>query len=718
MVNTRNHLQSSPEGQAVTESTTDQPNETVTVVPPQLPPLFGGRVEHILRTNIATADPVLTELLEDSDDNSRRHETIEENVVVAGSGGTGDENRTDGLVTLETKQLRRVCSYNSFLCCKPPKFAGSNDLVACMNWLREIEHAFRACDCEEIQKVKFGSQMIRGSTLTWWNVFTSTLEDSVVAKMTWALFKEKEGKGEGLFEGFACGYDVHGLQLQSYQSSRDDIGSQDYGKSLCKRQGGGDQGGGEEKVGEPAEFVQKVEVSTERPDCPVRGTICYECKEMGHVRRECPKLKGVARGSGSGSQPKNEVIPKAQGRAFQMTREDAKETADLASCLLQNRFSFDILDKKEREVLLDETQERAFQTLQRKLCEVPILSLPEGMKDFMFYSDASKMGLGCVLMQRVKEIAYASRQLKENEKNYPTHDLELAAVVFTLKLWGHYLYVRGITRKKSQRRSYGKATSSVVRRRKGLETFPRKDLGAEDRGILQSLEIPEWKWEHITMDFVTKLPKTLRGHDTICVVVDRLTKSAHFLPMRETLPMDKLEKLYIDEVISRHGVPLSIVSDYDSHFTSHFWDSLQKELGTKIKLSIAHHPQTDGQSERTIQTLEGMLRSCIIDFGGSWDSHLPLVEFAYNNNYHSSIGMAPFEALYGRNFRTPVCWLEAGEKHFVGPKIMQETAAKVKIIRERLKATQDPPKVLRGQEKKTRRNSSGGTSDVEGFTVE
>ncbi|KAI3684904.1 hypothetical protein L6452_34132 [Arctium lappa] len=166
------------------------------------------------------------------------------------------------------------------------------------------------------------------------------------------------------------------------------------------------------------------------------------------------------------------------------------------------------------------------------------------------------------------------------------------------------------------------------------------------------------------MDFATKIPRTLRGHETIWVVVDKLTKSAHFLAMRETLPVGKLAKLYIDEVVSRHGVPLSIVSDWDSRFTSMFWDSLQKELGTRVKLSTTYHPQTDGQSERTIQTLEDMIRSCIIDFGGNWDSHLPLVEFAYNNNYHLSIGMVLFEALYRRKCRTQVCWLEAGEKQF------------------------------------------------------
>ncbi|KAD5318085.1 hypothetical protein E3N88_18031 [Mikania micrantha] len=170
-------------------------------------------------------------------------------------------------------------------------------------------------------------------------------------------------------------------------------------------------------------------------------------------------------------------------------------------------------------------------------------------------------------------------------------------------------------------------------------------------GLLEQPEIPLWKWEQIAMDFVTKLPRTSSGHDTIWVIVDRLTKSAHFLPMRETYTMDKLAKLYINEIVVRHDVPLSIISDRDSRFTSRFWQSLQKSLGTQLNLSTSYHAQTDGQSERTIQTLEDMLRTCVLDFGVNWDSHLPLIEFSYNNSYHSSIGCAPFEALYGRKCR-------------------------------------------------------------------
>ncbi|GJV43947.1 putative reverse transcriptase domain-containing protein [Tanacetum coccineum] len=180
-------------------------------------------------------------------------------------------------------------------------------------------------------------------------------------------------------------------------------------------------------------------------------------------------------------------------------------------------------------------------------------------------------------------------------------------------------------------------------------------------GLLIQPEIPTWKWERITMDFVTKLPKTSSGHDTIWVIVDRLTKSAHFIPTKATYSMETLTRLYIKEIVSRHGVPISIISDRDSHFTSRFWQSMQNALGTQLDMSTAYHPETDGQSERTIQTLEDMLRACVIDFGKGWERHLPLVEFSYNNSYHASIKAAPFEALYGRKCRSPVCWAEVGD---------------------------------------------------------
>ncbi|GJR15267.1 putative reverse transcriptase domain-containing protein [Tanacetum coccineum] len=178
-------------------------------------------------------------------------------------------------------------------------------------------------------------------------------------------------------------------------------------------------------------------------------------------------------------------------------------------------------------------------------------------------------------------------------------------------------------------------------------------------GLLQQPEIPEWKWDKITMDFITKLPKTKGGHDMIWVIVDRLTKSAHFLVMREDYSTERLVKLYIDEIVARHGVPVSIISDGDGRFTSCCWQTVQKALGIRLDMSIAYHPQIDGQSERTIQTLEDMLRACVIDFDGNWD---------------------------------PVLWAEIGESSLFGPELVQETTDKVVLIKEKLKAAKDRQK--------------------------
>ena len=191
------------------------------------------------------------------------------------------------------------------------------------------------------------------------------------------------------------------------------------------------------------------------------------------------------------------------------------------------------------------------------------------------------------------------------------------------------------------------------------------------------------------MDFVIALSKTSAGHDMIWVIVDRLTKTAHFIPLKTGFTMEKLAQTYVEEIVRLHGVPLSIVSDRDPRFVSGFWKSLHGALGTKLHFSTAFHPQTDGQSERTIQTLEDMLRACTLDFGGRWDTHLPLVEFAYNNSYQATIGMPPYEALYGRKCRSPLHWDEVGEKAVVGPELVLQSVEGVQKIRQRMKAAQD-----------------------------
>jgi hypothetical protein len=509
--------------------------------------------------------------------------------------------------------------------------------------------------------------------------------------------------------------------------------------------------------------------------------------------------------------------------------------------------------------------EDAFQELKRRLVEAPVLTVPSGQGGFEVYSDASKNGLGCVLMQNGAVIAYASRQLKPHERNYPTHDLELAAVVFALKIWRHYLYgekcdiytdhkslkyvftqrelnmrqrrwlelmkdydltihyhpgkanivadalsrksgssmaslitkqpeifedirkmdlhvcVEGMVAQMSQLRlqstlfdnirkdqdqtndeefhelrdkvSRGKIKDFTIEddglmRYKGRLVIPKRssvipevlqeahytpysihpgstkmyqDLKNQfwwpgmkgdvakfvakcltcqqvkvehqrPSGLLQPIEIPVWKWDEITMDFIVGLPRTAAGFDSIWVIVDRLTKSAHFIPVKTTYTAEKLAWIYHKEVVRLHGVPRSIISDRGTTFTSRFWKALHKALGTQLKFSSAFHPQTDGQTERVNQQLEDMLRACAMDWNRSWSEHLPLAEFAYNNSYHSSIQMAPFEALYGRKCRSPLCWDAVGENTIIGPQMIADTVEKVSQIRERILAAQSRQK--------------------------
>ncbi|RVX19278.1 Transposon Ty3-I Gag-Pol polyprotein [Vitis vinifera] len=512
----------------------------------------------------------------------------------------------------------------------------------------------------------------------------------------------------------------------------------------------------------------------------------------------------------------------------------------------------------------NEECENAFQELKRKLTTALVLTAPISGELFTIYCDASTVGLGCVLMQQGKVVAYASRQLKQHERNYPTHDLELAAVVFALKTWRHYLYgekfevysdhksLKYISTRKDlnsrqrrwmetledydfalhyhpgkanvvadalSRKSVGQLSSMELRefemhaviedfelclgleghgpclysisarpmviqriveaqvhdeflekvkaqlvageidenwsmyedgsvRFKGRLCVPKdvelrnelladahrakytihprntkmyqdlkrqfwwsgmkrditqfvancqicQQVKAEHQRLaelLQPLPIPEWKWDNITMDFVIGLPRTRSKKNGVWVIVDRLTKSAHFLAMKTTDSMNSLAKLYIQEIVRLHGIPVSIVSDRDPKCTSQFWQSLQRALGTQLNFSTAFHPQTDGQSERVIQILEDMLRACVLDFGGNWADYLPLAEFAYNNSYQSSIGMAPYEALYGRPCRSPLCWIEMGESRLLGLEIVQETTEKIQFIKEKLKTAQDRQK--------------------------
>jgi hypothetical protein len=191
-------------------------------------------------------------------------------------------------------------------------------------------------------------------------------------------------------------------------------------------------------------------------------------------------------------------------------------------------------------------------------------------------------------------------------------------------------------------------------------------------GNLQPLSIPESKWEDICMDFIVGLPRTSRGHDSIWVIMDRLTKSAHFTPVGTKYKVRKYAELYMSHVVRYHDIPRTIISDRGSIFVACFWEQLHECLGTHLIQSSTYHSQIDGQTKQVNQIIEGMLRAYVLNDGPKWDQHLPLVEFSYNNSYQESIKMSPFEALYGRSYRTPLSWSESGDRVIFSPDIVTE----------------------------------------------
>jgi hypothetical protein len=197
-----------------------------------------------------------------------------------------------------------------------------------------------------------------------------------------------------------------------------------------------------------------------------------------------------------------------------------------------------------------------------------------------------------------------------------------------------------------------------------------------------------WKWDDISMDFIVGLPLTSRKKDSVWVIVDKLTKTAHFIAVHTTYSVQQYTEIYMDQIVLLHGIPKTIISDRGTQFVARFREQLHECLGTKLIHSSSYHPQTDGQTERINQILEDMLRASILHFDKSWDKCLSLAEFSYNNSYQASLKMALFDALYGRRCRTPLNWSEVGERTLFGPGLVKDAEEKVQAIRENLKLAQ------------------------------
>ncbi|TYJ99751.1 pol protein [Cucumis melo var. makuwa] len=431
------------------------------------------------------------------------------------------------------------------------------------------------------------------------------------------------------------------------------------------------------------------------------------------------------------------------------------------------------LTRKGAPLVWSKACEDSFPNLKQRLVTVPVLTVPNGSGSFVIYSDASKKGLGCVLMQQGKVVAYASRQLKSHERNYPTHDLELTAVVFALKIWRHYLYgekIQIFTDHKSlkyfftqkelnmrQRRwlelvkDYdcdilyhpGKAnvvadalsrkvshSAALITRQAPLHRdLERAEIAVNDPYLVEKRGLAE---AGQAAEFSISSDGRLLFERCLCVpsysaVKTELLSAAHSSPFSmhpgNTKMYQDLKRVYwwrnmkreVAEFVSKCLVcqqvkaqrqkpagllqPLSI-PEWKLTKSVHFvpgksttpLKGLQTAIGTRLDFSTIFHPQTDGQTERLNQVLEDMLRACALEFPGTWDSHLHLMEFAYNNSFEAIIGMTPFEALYGKCCRSPVCWGEVGEQRLMGPELVQSTNEAIQKIRSRMQIAQSRQK--------------------------
>ncbi|GJY55434.1 putative reverse transcriptase domain-containing protein [Tanacetum coccineum] len=325
-----------------------------------------------------------------------------------------------------------------------------------------------------------------------------------------------------------------------------------------------------------------------------------------------------------------------------------------------------------------EKAESAFQLLKQKLCSASILALPKGSEKFVVYCDASHKGLGVVLMQKEKVIAYASLQLKVHEKDYTIHDLELGAIVFALKMWRHYLY--------------GTKCVMFTDHKSLQHILDQKELNKRQR-----------RWLELLSDYDCDI----RYHPGKAnVVADAPSRKERSKPLQVRAFVMTIS-LNLPNLISRFGDLRALImheshkSKYSIHPGSnkkyqdlkklYWWPNMKAEIATYVSKCLTC-AKTDGQSERTIQMLEDMLCSCVLDFGKGWDRHLPLVEFSYNNSYHTSIKAAPFEALYGGKCRSAICWAEVGDSQLTGPEIIHETTEKIVQIKSRIQAARDRQK--------------------------
>nr|GEV15725.1 putative reverse transcriptase domain-containing protein [Tanacetum cinerariifolium] len=596
-------------------------------------------------------------------------------------------------------QTARPRFYADFMKCQPLNFKVTEGVVSLTRWIEKMESIFQITSCAienqgEIKKleIELWNLKVKGNDVPSYTEHFQELTlicTKFVANKTKKIDKYideipdniygsvKASKPKTLDETIELANDLMDPKLRTYAERQtnnkrkaDDSFRNNHGNFArdCRSSGN-------------TNIANAQRDNRENP----KGNGCFECGAPRHFMRDCPKLKnkdGEIDESNDGRESWLTIIScsKAQenmakgcqiflAQISAKKEEDKSEGKQLKDEKKEHKEHlkaiFELLKKEELGIHVDPakiesikdwaspkipTEIRQFLGLAGYYQSAPILALPEGSKDFVVHCDASHKGLGVVLMQREKVITYASRQLQVYEKNHTTHDLELGSVVFALKIWRHYLY--------------GTKCTMFTDHKSLQHILDQKELNMRQQ-----------RW----LEFLSDYDYDIRYHPGKAnVVADTLSRKERIGPLRV------------------RALVMTIVLDLPKRVLEAQIEALKlenlKNEDVDISMSTTYHLETDGQSERTIQTLEDMLRACVIDFGKGWVKHLSLVEFSYNNSYHASIKAASYEALYGRKCRSPVCWAEVGEAQLTGPELIQETTKKIILIKQRIQATQDRQK--------------------------
>ncbi|GJS84847.1 putative reverse transcriptase domain-containing protein [Tanacetum coccineum] len=648
-----------------------------------------------------------------------------------GNGGNGNPNENGR----GDRPVARECTYQDFMKCQPLNFKGTEGVVGLIRWFEKMETVFHVSNCLEKSQVKYATFTLLNSALTWWNSYKRTIGTEAAFAMSWRelikimtknndlaaytqrfqelimmctnMVPEEEDRVEKFIGGLPdniqrnvnaaeptrlqdavrIANNLIDQKLKGYAvknaknkrrlevNQRDNHGQQ----PPFKRPNVGGQnvarayttGNNKKKpYSGLLPLCTKCQLHHEGP-CTVRcgkcnkvGHLTRDCKcgRQGHYRSDCPKLKDQNRGNEA--ENKNGV-----GHPFNidlMPVELGSFDAIIGMDWLANHHAVIVCNEKivripfGDEVLIVQVTKKEIENKleEKRLEDVPtIRDFPEVFpEDLPGLPPTRQVEFQIDLVPGAAPVARATYRLALTELQELVQEEDIPNTAFRTR-YGHYEF---------QVMSFG-LTNTPTSKEEHAEHL---------KLILELLKKEELYAKFSKCEFW--LSKVLLA------ITDDLSK--------ETDSMEKLTRQYLKEVVSRHGVPVSIISDRDSKFTSHFWKSLNEALGTQLDMSTTYHPQTDGQSERTIQTLEDMLRACVMDFGKGWDRHLPLVEFSYNNSYHTSIKAAPFEALYGRKCRSPICWAEVGDAQLTGPEIVHETTEKIIQIKKRIQAARDRQK--------------------------